>query len=109
MLTIPKYFNTVSRHGARDNYCKSSPKVLQENIEKMKMFDPELARKAQIAYDNKAISKSISFHELNQRSKYLYIRSIISFAHSFGQVISGRTFREQMTAELSFSSLLWLY
>mmetsp|Transcript_30372 Transcript_30372/g.37249 ORF Transcript_30372/g.37249 Transcript_30372/m.37249 type:complete len:170 (+) Transcript_30372:2-511(+) len=25
----------------------------QENIEKMKMFDPELARKAQIAYDNK--------------------------------------------------------
>merc|ERR1712151_885491 len=25
----------------------------QENIEKMKMFDPELARKAQIAYDHK--------------------------------------------------------
>merc|ERR1719277_1300098 len=25
----------------------------QENIEKMKAFDPELARKAQIAYDNK--------------------------------------------------------
>merc|ERR1719261_271615 len=25
----------------------------QENIEEMKKFDPELARKAQIAYDNK--------------------------------------------------------
>merc|ERR1719198_2790701 len=25
----------------------------QENIESMKAFDPELARKAQIAYDNK--------------------------------------------------------
>merc|ERR1719284_2116811 len=25
----------------------------QENIEKMKAFDPELARKAQIAYDHK--------------------------------------------------------
>merc|ERR1719192_1391968 len=25
----------------------------QENIEKMKAFDPELARKAQLAYDNK--------------------------------------------------------
>merc|ERR1719198_2728656 len=33
----------------------------QENIEKMKMFDPELARKAQIAYDNKL---PINFQQL---------------------------------------------
>eukprot|EP00438_Fugacium_kawagutii_P012206 Skav207864 [mRNA] locus=scaffold1988:105637:107126:+ [translate_table: standard] len=37
----------------------SHPGIFVENIEKMKMFDPELARKAQIAYDNKAISKSM--------------------------------------------------
>merc|ERR1719190_36277 len=33
----------------------------QENIEKMKAFDPELARKAQIAYDNKL---PINFQQL---------------------------------------------
>merc|ERR1719362_544988 len=33
----------------------------QENIEKMKMFDPDLARKAQIAYDNKL---PINFQQL---------------------------------------------
>mmetsp|Transcript_18018 Transcript_18018/g.38458 ORF Transcript_18018/g.38458 Transcript_18018/m.38458 type:complete len:171 (+) Transcript_18018:64-576(+) len=33
----------------------------QENIEKMKMFDPELARKAQIAYDHKL---PINFQQL---------------------------------------------
>merc|ERR1719444_427794 len=33
----------------------------QENIEKMKAFDPELARKAQIAFDNKL---PINFQQL---------------------------------------------
>lgn len=33
----------------------------QENIEKMKLFDPELAKKAQIAYDNKL---PINFQQL---------------------------------------------
>merc|ERR1719436_1025878 len=33
----------------------------QENIEKMKAFDPELARKAQLAYDNKL---PINFQQL---------------------------------------------
>merc|ERR1712217_989570 len=33
----------------------------QENIEEMKKFDPELARKAQIAYDNKL---PINFQQL---------------------------------------------
>merc|ERR1719203_2189167 len=33
----------------------------QENIEKMKAFDPDLARKAQIAYDNKL---PINFQQL---------------------------------------------
>merc|ERR1719145_176420 len=33
----------------------------QDNIEKMKAFDPELARKAQIAYDNKL---PINFQQL---------------------------------------------
>lgn len=35
-------------HQARAARCT------QDNIEQMKNFDPELARKAQIAYDNKA-------------------------------------------------------
>merc|ERR1719373_1093008 len=33
----------------------------QENIEKMKAFDPELARKAQLAYDHKL---PINFQQL---------------------------------------------
>merc|ERR1719464_624870 len=33
----------------------------QENIEKMKAFDPELARKAQLAYDNKLL---VNFQQL---------------------------------------------
>merc|ERR1719330_860003 len=33
--------------------CAMRANFTQENIEKMKAFDPELARKAQIAYDNK--------------------------------------------------------
>mmetsp|Transcript_25906 Transcript_25906/g.59842 ORF Transcript_25906/g.59842 Transcript_25906/m.59842 type:complete len:171 (+) Transcript_25906:110-622(+) len=33
--------------------CKMRANFTQDNIEDMKAFDPELARKAQIAYDNK--------------------------------------------------------
>merc|ERR1712151_136546 len=33
--------------------CRLRANFTQENIEKMKAFDPELARKAQIAYDHK--------------------------------------------------------
>merc|ERR1711972_702411 len=39
--------------GEMQTISKMRANFTQENIEEMKKFDPELARKAQIAYDNK--------------------------------------------------------
>mmetsp|Transcript_78766 Transcript_78766/g.172760 ORF Transcript_78766/g.172760 Transcript_78766/m.172760 type:complete len:181 (+) Transcript_78766:98-640(+) len=51
----------VSKLLEMGNVCRMRATFTQENIEKMKAFDPELARKAQIAFDNKL---PINFQQL---------------------------------------------
>ena len=58
----------------------------QDNIEKMKSFDPELARKAQIAYDNKARPLKTRLKPSESRATSRVSHAFSTFRSRFGAV-----------------------